>query len=320
MSRAGWIGLCALVVLVAVIVLAARWRSADSAPAGSESTPAPATDATESPEGPTDALPDPSPAEPAVREVQTRSGVAVRLQRAPRIDVPVPPYGALYAQLSAGIETAPPAEQYRFGLLLYQCRDVPEQAAELAAKIEQVHQTRRLDGWDIGDPVIEEAALRRDFDNCAGIPAEARRAHRDWMKRAAGQGQMEAQLNLMYYLPKAEYCQFIEDCTPQQAAFMTGLREESRAAIQQALEAGSVEALRTVGSWALNDEMGPPDPIQAYAYLSAYDQVQQAAGRERELARMLEQIAERLRPVDQELAETRARELLANPNCCVMTR
>lgn len=319
MSRAGWIGLCALVVLVGVIVIAARWRSAESAPAASESTAASA-DVTGSSDGQVDAPPDQPPVEPAVREVQTRSGVAVRLQRASRIDVPVPPYGALYAQLSAGIESAPPAEQYRFGLLLYQCRDVPAQAGELAAKIEQVHQTRRLDGWDIGDPVMEEATLRRDFDNCAGIPAEERRAHRDWMKRAAEQGQMEAQLNLMYYLPKAEYCQFIEDCTPQQAAFMTSLREESRTTIQQALEAGSVEALRTVGSWALNDEMGPPDPIQAYAYLSAYDQVQQAAGRERELARMLEQIAERLRPVDLELAEARARELLANPNCCVMTR
>lgn len=319
MSRAGWAGVCALVVLLLVVVIAARWRSADPALASPESAAAPAA-TTGTAGGPDGASSAQAPVEPAVREVQTRSGVAVRLQRAPRIDVPSPPYGALYAHLSAGIESAPPAEQYRFGLLLYQCRDTPEQAGELAAKIEQVHQTRRLDGWDIGDPVIEEAALRRDFENCAGIPADARRSHRAWMKRAAEQGQMEAQLNLMYYLPKADYCQFIEDCTPQQAAFMTGLREESRSVIEQALEAGSVEALRTVGSWALNDEMGPPDPVQAYAHLSAYDQVQQAAGRERELARMLEQIGERLRPVDLDLAEARARELLANPNCCVMTR
>lgn len=319
MSRAGWAGVAALVAVLAVVVGIARehWSAPE---AGRQ---APVDDAPPTIESNADRgdgqQPEAAP-EPAVRQVQTRSGVAVRLQRAPRIETPVPPYGELYARLSAGIETAPPADQYRLGLLLYQCRDVPGAAAELASKIEQVHQTRRLDGWDIGDPVIEEAALRRDFDNCAGIPAAARQTHRDWMKRAAAGGLMEAQLNLMYYLPRAEYCQYIEDCTPQQLAFMSGLREESRVAIGQALEAGSVEALRTVGSWALNDEMGPPDPVQAYAYLSAYDQVQQAAGVERELARMLEQIGERLRPVDLDQAETQARELLANPRCCVMTR
>lgn len=256
----------------------------------------------------------------AVSRVVAASGVPIRLQRNPRIDIPEPPYRSLYEELKDRIEQAPPKDQYQFGLLLYQCRDVPADKAELEREVEQIHQTRRLNGWDVSDPSQEEQALRREFADCAGIPEETRLQHRDWMKRAAEAGLIEAQLNLMYYLPKAEYCQFIEDCSADQAQLMSSLRDEARASVAKALEAGSVEALRTVGSWALNDEMGPPDSTEAYAYLSAYDQVQQAAGREREVQRMLDQVRVRLRPVDLEVAEAKARELLSNPNCCVLTR
>ncbi|MGQ0620457.1 MAG: hypothetical protein ACT4QA_11150 [Panacagrimonas sp.] len=260
------------------------------------------------------------PSVPRVTRATTSSGILLRLQRNPRIDGPEPPYGPIYEASKHRIEQAPPLEQYQFGLLLYQCREVPADDAELARQVEQVHQTRRLNGWDVSDPVQEEQTLRREYADCAGIPQNARLQHRDWMKRAADGGLIEAQLNLMYYLPKAEYCQFIEDCSADQAAFMARLREESRASVTRALEAGSVEALRTVGSWALNEEMGPPDTAEAYAYLSAYDQVQHAAGRERELARMLEQLRARLRPVDLEAAEAKVRDLLSNPKCCVLTR
>lgn len=261
-----------------------------------------------------------APGQPKVTRAVAASGVPIRLQRNPRIDVPEPPYGPTYKALKDSVEAGPPRDQYQFGLLLYQCRDVPADDAELARQIDQLHQTRRLNGWDVSDPEQEEQSLRREFADCAGIPSQARMEHRDWMKRAADAGLIEAQLNLMYYLPKAEYCQYIEDCSADQAAFMDGLREESRDSVGKALEAGSVEALRTIGSWALNDEMGPPDPTGAYAYLSAYDQVQQAAGRERELVSMLEQVRSRLRPVDLQTAEAKARELLSNPNCCVLTR
>ncbi|MGQ0530919.1 MAG: hypothetical protein ACT4PG_14165 [Panacagrimonas sp.] len=262
----------------------------------------------------------PDPAAPITRQARVLSGQSVQLIRMPRLDVPSPPYAKAYAGLRENAEQAPPAQQYQLGQLLYRCRDAAEDETALAQQLDRLHQTRRHQGWDVDDPAAEERNLRQVYADCAGIPASARQEYRDWMRRAADGGLVEAQLNLMFHLPKAEYCQFIQDCTPAQARFMTQLREEARVQVGKALENGSVEALRTVGGWLLNEEMGTPNPVEAYAHFHAYDQIQQAAGRERELTLMLNGLRRQLRPVDLSQAESRSRELLANPNCCVLTR
>lgn len=262
----------------------------------------------------------PDPAAPVTRQARVPSGQSVRLIRMPRLDVPAPPYAKAYARLRENAEQAPPAQQYQLGQLLYRCRDAAVDETALAQQIDRVYQTRRHQGWDVDDPTAEERNLRQVYTDCAGIPAPARQEYRDWMRRAADGGLVEAQLNLMFHLPKAEYCQFIQDCTPAQARFMAQLRDEARVQVGKALDNGSVEALRTVGGWLLNEEMGTPNPVEAYAHFHAYDQIQQAAGRERELTLMLDGLRRQLRPVDLSQAETRSRELLANPNCCVLTR
>lgn len=261
-----------------------------------------------------------SAAAPRVIEAVSSSGVSLRVTRSPRIEPPGPPYGLAFERLRAGAETAPPATQYQLALLLYRCRDAASDEGDLARQIDQLYQTRRSRGWDVEDPAQEELQLREDYSACAGITAAERQDYRLWMQRAAERGLMDAQLNLMFHLPKADYCQFIHDCTASQLALMATLREEARAQVAKALAAGSVEALRTVGGWALNEEMGAPDEVEAYAHFSAYDQIQQAVGRERELTAMLSGLRSRLRPVDRERAEARAKELLSNPSCCVLTR
>lgn len=277
-------------------------------------------DAAETPASPGPTEGDTGVETPKVIQAVASSGVSLRVTRTPRIDTPSPPYGPAYERLRAGAETAKPDAQYQLGLLLYRCRDAAADEAELSRQIDQLYQTRRNKGWEVDDPAQEEASLRQDYSACAGVPAAARREYRDWMQRAAEGGLIDAQLNLMFHLPQAEYCQFIEDCTPEQVQLMARLRDEARSQVAKALEAGSVEALRTVGGWHLNEEMGTPDEVEAYAHLSAYDQIQQAVGRERELTAMLAGLKSRLRPVDLERAEARARELLSNPHCCVLTR
>lgn len=258
----------------------------------------------------------------ASRVVQTiaPSGVRLRIEKRPRLDLPSPPYAARMAELQAASDRGDPVARYQLGTMFYQCRDVPVDEAGLAKGVEEIHQTRTRGGWDVSDPAQEEQALRTSYSNCVGVPPEARSRFRELLRSAADLGLIEAQLNLMFYLPQAEYCQFIEDCTPEQAQFMAGLRDEARVNVSKALEGGSVEALRTVGGWALNEEMGTPDDVEAYAHFSAYDQVQQATGRERELRTMLAGLRKRLRPVDLAQAEQRAKELLSNPNCCILTR
>lgn len=257
---------------------------------------------------------------PAEVEAVASSGVRIRLKRRPRIDPPAPPYGAQLADLQAAADQGSAVAQYRLGLMLYQCREVPSDASALSRAVEEIHQTRSRDGWDVADPAQEEQALRTAYAHCAGIPAPTRSDYRTRLRAAADAGLIEAQLNLMFHLPPGEYCQYIEDCTPEQAARMGALRDEAREQVARALDAGSMEALRTVGGWHLNEEMGTPDPVEAWAHFSAYDQIQQAAGRERELTAMLAGIESRLRPVDLERARARARELLSNPHCCVLTR
>jgi TPR repeat protein len=259
------------------------------------------------------------PSIPAVVEVQVDSGATVRMQERPRLTVPTPPYGPHYAALLTAAEGGDPKAQYQLGLMLHECREIPVVEAELSAQIDRMHQTHRLNGWEVSDPEQEEKALRQDFQDCQGLPALARDDYRQWVARAADAGLIEAQLNLMYHLPKGRYCQFIEDCTPEQREVLARLREEGRVQVQKALEAGSVEALRTFGAWYLNDEMFDPNPIEAYAYFLAYDQVMRAAGKESPVQAMLESLRRRLRPVDLDQGAARAAELLSNPNCCILT-
>jgi hypothetical protein len=315
MKRAAWIGLVGVVVAA---VLGWAWYLAGrdvgtSSPFGFGAS---SDDDGFQPGAP----PVGATAEPRVIERVAASGVRVRIERRPRIDTPSPPYADRVRELQPAANQGDPVARYRLGLALYQCRDVPVDEKGLARAVEEIHQTRTRQGWDVTDPEQEERAVRTAYAQCAGVPAGARTGYRDLLRAAAEQGLMEAQLNLMFHLPQAQYCQYIEDCTPEQAKFMAGLREEARTNVLKALEGGSVEALRTVGGWALNEEMGTPDEVEAYAYFSAYDQIQQATGRERELGVMLAGLKKKLRPVDIERAEARAKELLSNPKCCVLTR
>lgn len=315
MKRSLWV---ATIVAVVALVLGWAWYLAgrDVGTALPVGLGSPSTD-TDSEPGATQAG---AEAEPRVIERIAASGVRVRIERRPRIDTPSPPYADRVRELQPLADGGDAIARYQLGLALYQCRDAPADETGLARAVEEIHQTRSRQGWDVTDPEQEEQALRTIYQQCAGVPAEARGRFRELLRAAAEQGLMEAQLNLMFHLPPGQYCQFIEDCTQEQARVMTGLREEARANVFKALEGGSVEALRTVGGWALNEEMGTPDDVEAYAHFSAYDQIQQATGRERELGVMLAGIAKRLRPVDLERAQARAKELLSNPKCCVLTR
>lgn len=304
-------------VVAAVLWLALRDAGGERAtmstpnaqPDGAAATDAVAQSADAAPAGP-----------PPPVELVAPSGVRIRVQRLPRIDTPEPPYGPQLAALNTAAEAGDVIARYRLGLMLYQCRDVPADEAGLRRAIEEIHQTRSRGGWDVADPAQEDQALRTAYGHCAGVPADSRLRYREQMRAAADAGLIEAQLNLMFHLPPGEYCQYLEDCSPEQVQRMNTLREEARLEVGKALQGGSVEALRTVGGWFLNEEMGTPDPVEAYAHFHAYDQIQQAAGRERELTAMLDGLRGRLRPVDLERAEARARELLSNPRCCLLTR
>lgn len=307
----------------AVVVAGLLWlvrHERDSGDASPSALSTPQADAAQM-SGPASEAVDAAPAGPPPPvELVSPSGVRIRVQRLPRIDTPEPPYGPKLAALNTAARAGDVIARYRLGLMLYQCRDVPADEAGLRRTIEEIHQTRSRGGWDVADPAQEDQALRTAYGHCAGVPAESRLRYREQMRAAADAGLIEAQLNLMFHLPPGEYCQYLQDCSPEQVQRMNALRDEARLEVGKALQGGSVEALRTVGGWFLNEEMDTPDPVEAYAHFSAYDQVQQAAGRERELTAMLDGLRGRLRPVDLERAEARARELLSNPRCCVLTR
>lgn len=304
-----------LLGVLAVVLALLVWRyEAGREPEGpaSEGTEAPAAAAPE----PTSAT---GNAAPTVREVRVASGIPVKLIRRPRISLPDPPYGPAYDKLIGPAQNGDTTAQYKLGLLLYECRDVPEDAAALAHDIETVYQTRRRDGFDVDNPKDEEQTLRRRFDECAGVPQAQRGRYRDWLRQSADAGLIEAQLDLPLHLPPGEYCQYMSECTPEQRARQEALQSEAADYLGRARDNGSIAALWTFGAWYAEGDVLPQNYIEAYADFYVLDQVYAAAGESRRFKAMLDDLRGRLRPVDQQQAEARAKEILSNPKCCVMT-
>ena len=254
------------------------------------------------------------------RRVVSASGVSIRLLRRPRLSVPAPPYGPAYALLEPAARAGDHPAQYRLGLLLYECRDVPADKAGLEQTIEHTYETRRRGGWDVDDPSNEEQTLRRRYQECDGVPAEQRGQYRDWLKQAADAGLMEAQLDLPLHLPPGDYCQYISECSPEQRAKQEALDQQAVDYLGRARDAGSAVALWTFGSWYAEGDVLPQNNIEAYADFSALDQIFGAAGEERRFGGMLSDLGNRLRPADLAQAQARAKEILSNPNCCVLTQ
>lgn len=256
---------------------------------------------------------------PAPRTVISRSGITLRLVERPKLEALQRPLASAYTALESGARAGDPVAQYQLGLLLYACRDVPADARALEHAVDMLHQTHRSGQWDVDNPTDEERSLRRRYDECAGVPGDARGQYRDWLRSAADAGLIEAQLDLPRHLPPGEYCQFLEECTPRQRAAQLALQEEAVDYMTRAREAGSAMALWTFGAWYEQGEVLPRNDVEAYAHFLALDDIHAATGQSRRFDAMLASLRERLRPIDLETAKDRARELLTNPNCCVLT-
>lgn len=294
------------------------WLTRDTAPAAETST-AIATEPT--PAIPEAAMPAVVPAAPrqTVEKAVVESGIPVRLVRRVRIK---PPEGRLadgYAALLPEAASGNRVSQYRLGLLLYECREIPVDQASLDQEVEAIHQTRRRSGWEVSAPKAEEATLRHLYAQCDGIPQDARTGFRGWLKQAADAGVIEAQINLPLKIPPDDYCQFLAECSPEQRAKQEALQTEAIDYVGRAREAGSVAALWTFAAWYAEGEVLPQNDIEAYAHFRALDQINAAAKQTPRFDKLLAGMRQRLRPIDVDAAEARSRELLSNPNCCVIT-
>lgn len=305
-----------LAILLLVVIAGGWWLSRPDSPppsVGTEGT------GSEEPLVVTGTAPLAQAPKEKVIEAVTESGIPVRIVQPVAIQRPRPPFGPGYAALLSEAEAGDAPAQYELALLLYQCRDVPEDAASLERQVDKVHQTRKRGTWEVADPSAEVSTLRRSFEDCAGVPAAARNTYRDWMRKAADAGLMQAQLDVMYHLPQREYCQYLYQCTAEQKKVQAALQAESLHYVGLARDAGSASALWTFGAWYQGDEVLPANDIEAYAHYYALDQIQRAAGLQRRVQPMLTALDRKLRPIDRSQAEARARELLSNPRCCVVT-
>ncbi len=284
-----------------------------------------------------DVTPDPEPTAPAtasaappastapralrqtVENTIVESGVAIHIVRRARIDPPTGPLVFEFTKLEQEAKSGNAVSQYKLGLLLYECRDVPSDPAGLSREVETIHQTRRHGGWDVDAPAEEERTLRNRYENCDHIPAGERDRFRDYLKSAADAGVLEAQVNLPLKLPPADYCQYLSECAPQQRAAQEALQKEAVDYLGRARDAGSVSALWTFGAWYAEGEVLPKNDVEAYAHFHALDQINAASQQPQRFDRLLASIRSRLRPTDLDQAEVRSKELLSNPNCCVIT-
>jgi TPR repeat protein len=309
-----WVPIAVAAVLLAAVLAWWLWRRPAAPPAAGADTSAQAPAAAASAPAPTAATGD------TVQKAVSASGVPIKLVRRVRLGVPDPPYGPAYEKLLPLAKGGDSAAQYQLGLLLYECRDVPEDDAGLAKQIEETYETRRRNGWDVDDPAGEEKSLRRRHDECAGVPQAERGNYRDYLRQAADSGLMQAELDLPLHLPDAQYCQYLSECTPEQRSMQEALQKEAVDYLGKARDAGSASALWTFGSWYAEGDVLPQNNIEAYADFSALDQIFGAAGDERRFGGMLSDLGNRLRPADLAQAQARAKEILSNPNCCVLTQ
>jgi len=130
---------------------------------------------------------------------------------------------------------------------------------------------------------------------------------------------IEAQINLPLKIPPDDYCQFLAECSPEQRAKQEALQADAIDYVGRAREAGSVAALWTFAAWYAEGEVLPQNDIEAYAHFRALDQINAAAKQTPRFDKLLAGMRQRLRPVDVDAGEARSRELLSNPNCCVIT-
>jgi len=304
-----------------LLTLAAIYLLLQQSPQEPVSTPVPADEpppVVAPPVVPPPAPPAPAAPRQTVQKVVV-SGIPLRIVRRAAITVPTGALVATYARLEQEARSGNSVSQYQLGLVLYECRDVPADKAALDAEVESIYQTRRHHGWNVQSPADEVRTLHHRYGNCEGIPAAARGQFRDELKAAADAGVIEALINLPLKLPEAEYCQYLSECTPEQRDAQAALQKEAIDYVDRARDAGSVAALWTIGGWYVQGEVLPQNDIEAYAHFRALDQINAAAGLPQRFGQMLGGLKRRLRPIDLEQAETRAKALLSNPNCCVIT-
>lgn len=314
-------GLRWALLIAALLVLVIGWQALTP---DEPASPAPQADAEPSSTVPALPLPVMPPAvgmapRQTVQSAVVESGVAVRLVRRPRIALPAGRFADAYAKLLPEAESGNALSQYRLGNLLFECREVPASADALEAEIEAIHQTRRRGRWEVDSPKAEIATLRHQFAQCDGIPAAARQGFRDWLKKSADAGVIEAQINLPMRLPPDDYCESLAECTPALRARQEALQAEAIDYTSRAREAGSVSALWTMAGWYAGGEVLPQNDIEAYAHFRALDQIHAVARLTPRFDQLLTGMRKRLRPVDVDAGEARARELLSNPRCCVIT-
>lgn len=311
--RAAW-GLLAAALLCALI---GGRLSRSTGPAPAAALPPRAVENPQAAQTPIADTPAPERAQTA-QPATVSSGIPIRLIRRPPLTVPAPPYGPAYARLLPQAQAGDRTAQYRLGLLLYQCRDIPADPAALDRQVERVYETRRREGWDVDDPAAEEQSLRRQYAECAGVPEDARGRYRDWLKAAADAGLLEAELDLPLHLPPGDYCQYLSECSPEQRARQEALQQEAVEYFGRALDQGSAQALWTFGAWYSEGEVLPENDVEAYADFEALNQIFAAAGDPRNFDAILAELRGRLRPADLQQAEARAKEILSNPKCCVL--
>lgn len=310
--------LLSVLAVLAAVLLAQWWRSAEPV---SEAVPEPAPEVVigEPPVVVVEAPPASPVARQTVERAVVESGIAIRLVRRARLAAPEGRLADGYARLLPEAQSGNRLAQYQLGSLLFECREIPADAVALDKEIEAIYQTRQRGRWTVDAPKAEEATMRHLYAQCEGIPAEARKGFRDWIKQAADAGVIEAQLNLPLKLPPDDYCQYLSECSVAQRARQEALQAEALDYTTRARDAGSVAALWTFAAWYAGGEVLPQNDIEAYAHFRALDQVNAASRQPQRFGKLLTGMKKKLRAVDVEAGEARARELLSNPNCCVIT-
>lgn len=259
-----------------------------------------------------------------------RSGVTVCIHAKPDLMLSmIPPLGPRYAEVLPLAQKGNPEAQFKLAVILNQCTNTPATAAALKTTVATALKTRRyLGGTRVEEPKSFERQLRQEHVDCEGVDPAQRGRSRAWAKSAAAAGLMDAQESLMLMTRPGNVFYLSKRDTKENNIVDAAHHKDTMNALVAARDAGSVDAMLTLGGrYAQDDRDDPPwereyfDPMKSYAHFAAFDQVQQAIGgkrREPLKGTWVGDIYASLTAQQRVTAEALAKTFVANPRCCVV--
>jgi hypothetical protein len=192
------------------------------------------------------------------------SAQAASSNRIPRaMDMPLADLARDYENLAAKAQAGDAGAAYRLFAATASCKDMATSPGDLAGRLQEIRRNAESDA----DRAAQERFARGQYDRCAPLGNERRKAWRDWLALSARLGNADAQLR--YARAGAPTNRDSDHYWSELESY----RNTASGYLEDQIARGNVDALITAASvydGNSNDNLFKPDVIAHFAYLYAH--------------------------------------------------